>query len=104
MSTQLFVSVLAVLAVAAGSITAFNWISKQAHAAIEGWALEQNFTLLDKEMRLLRHGPFFFRTGKNQRVYYLTMLDKAGLQRHAFVRIGDFWGRMRPETIKVVWE
>lgn len=101
---QTFAVALAAFAALFGSISLFNWITRQAHAAIEVWAAEQDFTLLNKEMRMLRHGPFFFRTGKNQRVYYLTLLDKAGLQRHAFVRIGDFWGRMRTETIKVVWE
>lgn len=101
---QYFFASLGVVALTYGSFTIFNWISRQSQVVIEGWAEGQNFTLLAKEMRLLRHGPFLFRTGKNQRVYYLTLLDKTGLQRSAYLRVGDFFGRMRPDTIKVIWE
>lgn len=77
--------------------------SQKAAAAVDEWAKANGYTIMQRELRLFRHGPFLLRASRSHRVYFLELLDEVGLRRKVFVRVGDLWGRMRPDSIKVEW-
>jgi hypothetical protein len=97
--TPYFVILLVVL-VAAGS---FAWQFGRSRNIIEEWAAGQGLTLLGSEYRPLRMGPFFFRHGKNQTVYYVTVRDQLGRIRHAYVRCGGWFMGLLSDAVAVEW-
>ena len=77
---------------------------KTARALVRGWAEKMGFTLLRLERRDFFQGPFFFRSGKTQFVYYLVVMDRGGHRRKGFIRVGSFWlGCLTSESIAVRW-
>jgi hypothetical protein len=70
------------------------------------WAAEQNFTLLTVEHRWLRQGPFFFRAGKGDKVYYFTAANSSGQKRSGYARVRPPLAAVISfsEPVKIAWE
>ncbi|MCB9435287.1 MAG: hypothetical protein H6668_25275 [Ardenticatenaceae bacterium] len=103
MSSEFYISIIFAAAALGLAIWLLWWQAQKAAAVIDEWAKANGYTILHRELRLFRQGPFFLRAGRNHRVYFLEVLDEIGLRRKVFLRVGDFWGRMRLDSVKVAW-
>ena len=86
------------------AIGSFVWSNRRAASMIDTWAHQHGFHILQREQRWFRKGPYFWKSSKNQQVWYLTLIDPQGMQRRAWVRCGGhFWGMFK-DAIDVEWE
>ncbi len=71
---------------------------------IEQWAAESGLTLVSKERRFFRRGPFFWTTSKGQDVYHVIVDCPDGLRRSGFVRCGSFFKGVISDNVDVAWD
>ena len=93
----------AVFAISIGVLMTI-WVFSRARNMLEAWARENGYNILSSEMRLLRRGPFFWTTSKNQVVYYVTVQTPDGHNTSGFVRCGGFWWGVFTDKVEVRWE
>ena len=98
--TPLFMVALGLVIVVA---TVF-WHYGRSSAILQKWADDNGFQILEKELRHLFKGPFFFTASKNQTVYRVTVSDKAGQERSGWVVCGGWWLGMLSDHAKVRWD
>lgn len=77
--------IIALLAVL-GSIVGSLRVSR-AKAILNHWAKTNGYDIVSKELRLLRRGPFWWKT-KQQEIYYVTVRTPEGQTRRGWVRCG----------------
>lgn len=76
----------------------------RATSILEQWAEENGYEILDRERRLMWFGPFWWRKGKGQEVYYVTIRTPEGQVRRGWVRCGGwFLGILSNEAV-VEWD
>jgi hypothetical protein len=63
----------------------------RSRAMVNKWAKDNNYTLLKKEHRIFRKGPYFL-SGRNQAVYRVEVRDATGLKLKGWVRCGNWFG------------
>ena len=85
-------------------VASFAWSCSRSQTIIDRWAQANGFRVLHSEMRLMRTGPFFFRHGKGQTVYYVTVQDSTGRTRRAFIRCGGWFAGLCSDAAAVEWE
>lgn len=72
---------------------------------LDRWAASNGYTLVHSEYRHLAKGPFFFRSGKGNAVYRITVKDPHGTVRSGYARCGGFWlGMWLSEEVTVEWD
>ena len=94
---------LAVAAFAVFTIFLWNWHFTRSRRMVEGWARANGLRLLMAQRRWLGRGPFWWRTGRGQEVFYVTVRHAAGDVRHAYVRVGGWWWGMMTHHVAVEW-
>jgi hypothetical protein len=72
-----------------------------ANSVIQSWLAENKLSLLDKQLRLIRVGPFFHH--RNRAVYKVIVETAEGNKRNAWIMIGDVF-LINPQKYRVVWE
>ena len=77
--------------------------NQRATGMVQQWAREEGVELLDYERRRLFRGPFFFRTSEHQEVYHVTVRDRAGRTRHAYVRCGGWFAGLWSDRVDAEW-
>lgn len=77
--------------------------SKSSMNHLETWAAENGCMLLSYEKRYVRVGPYLFRKGRSQDVYYVTVRMSDGEVRSAYVRIGGAWLGMISDSVLCEW-
>jgi len=83
-----------ILAAAAIFILAYYAIYiTRSRAMVKKWAKDSNYTLLKKEHRIIRKGPFIL-SGRNQAVYRVEVRDATGLKLKGWVRCGNWFGEV----------
>lgn len=86
------------------AVLSFWWTLSRGNAILQRWADQHGYEILSKEYCWFFRGPFFWRSSKNQSVYYVTIRDAEGTRRRGWVRCGGWvWGLMSDAT-EVVWE
>jgi hypothetical protein len=65
---------------------------------------QHGYTVLRRERRSVRRGPFFWTTSKNQFVYFVVVEDASGQQRRGWARCGGWWLGMISSQVDVIWE
>ena len=80
------------------------WRFHRANQMIQDWAARNRFLLLQKRLQIFRYGPFWWRTGKHQLVYHVTIRDCDENIRRAWLRCGGFFLGMMSDHIDVEWE
>jgi hypothetical protein len=69
-------------------VVSLTYTRNRSGDVIAAWAREHELTVVSSEYRHLFKGPFFFTSGRSQRVYFVTVRDKQGRTRSAYVRCG----------------
>ena len=80
------------------------WTRRRSRVLLEQWAADNGFTILSREHRYLRRGPYLWTTGKGQDVYYIEVQDTGGTTRSGFVRCGGYWSGMLSDKVTVAWD
>lgn len=79
-------------------------IFSRARQMLESWAKENGYQILRSELRWFRRGPFFWTTSRNQMVYYVSVRNREGVTRNAWVRCGTWWLGVFQYKAEVRWE
>ncbi|HZS94004.1 MAG TPA: hypothetical protein VFA78_04345 [Chloroflexota bacterium] len=77
---------------------------KRARSILDRWARRNGYRIIDREVRLLRRGPFFLTTGQNQEVYRVTVEDGNRRVRRGYVRCGGFLFGLLSDRADVRWD
>jgi acetamidase/formamidase len=85
-------------------IANFVWRTERGGDLLDQWATSNGFSIVSRERRSLVTGPFFFRKGKGQDVYYVTVQDSDGQQRSGYVRLGGMFMGMLSDQVDVKWD
>ena len=80
------------------------WISKRASNQLDAWAASSGLRIVDRELRWLRQGPFFWRSSRLQFVYHVKVEDVTGARRQGYVRVGGWWLGVLSSKVEARWE
>ena len=80
------------------------WVFRRRASLIEQWADKNGYRIVSRKYRWLRKGPFFWTSSRGQTVYYVTMEDVQGNQRHGWVRCGSWFFGLLSDYVEVSWE
>ena len=96
----------AVFVLAAGALAVFGWFWSRARAEsmLDRWALRQGVRLVSAEHRTMFRGPFFWRTGRGQMVYRITVRYPDGTVRQGWARCGGWFLGLLTEAVDVRWD
>jgi hypothetical protein len=84
-------TVLILAAVAIIMVAYYAVYISRSRAMVRKWAKDNNYTLLKKEHRIFRKGPYFI-SGRNQAVYRVVVRDATGRKQKGWVRCGSWFG------------
>ena len=79
------------------------WCTSRARDLIDNWATQCGFRVVDSRYCWFWNGPFFLTTSKGQMVYYVTVEDRDGRVRRAWVRCGGWFLGMMSDRVDVEW-
>lgn len=79
------------------------WHFSRGRTVLERWAAENGYEILQSRYRHLLKGPFFVRSGKGHAVYHVTIRDRGGAVRTAYVRCGSWLGGLLSDHVVVEW-
>lgn len=68
---------------------------------LEQWAADHGTIIIEKELRFVRVGPFFFH--KDRAVYRIHVRDHDGELKKAWVLVGSLFF-LNPNKIEVIWD
>ena len=80
------------------------WHFSRSLSMVEQWARDNGLTLVEVERRYMFHGPFWWRTGKGQAVFRVTVRDGSGQVRSGYVRVGGWFLGLLSDQVTVEWE
>ena len=92
-----------VLVVLVGGMLA-RWQLKRADEILCRWAQEEGMEVVSAHKRYFRTGPFFFRHGRGQFVFRITVRDQAGVERTGWLRVGGWLAGVMSDKTKVIWD
>jgi hypothetical protein len=98
------VPLVAVLAVAIVVVLWITWSISRSKAILDRWAQQNGYDIVQREHRLFRRGPFWWRTHDGQTVYYVVVHDRQGHTRRAWVRCGSMWAGLLSDQATVIWD
>ena len=58
---------------------------------VEKWAKKEGFEIISSEFRWVIRGPYFISSSNSQRIFYVTLKDKTGSTKKAWVKVGGFF-------------
>jgi hypothetical protein len=85
-------------------VLAMTWHFRRSASMIGRWAAENGYRLLGREYRWFRRGPFWWRTTDKMAVYHVTVEDREGRVRRAWVRCGGWFLGLFSDQVTVEWE
>ena len=92
--------------IVSGVLTLIVWLAvsaiKTSRRRVCRWADENQYTIVTMQLRLFRRGPFFLKSTGNQVVYRVLVQD-AGEEREAFVKIGGAFVGLLRDRFEVRW-
>ena len=80
------------------------WHYTRAASILERWAAQNGYRIIEREIRPIRRGPYFFTTGRSQAVYRVTVEDREGGIRRGYVRCGGWFLGMFSDHADVRWD
>jgi hypothetical protein len=92
------------LVVAAFIVLGFWWQRSRAITLIDNWAQQNGFTIISRERRFFRLGPFFWTTARGQEVWHVTVVDPDNQNRSGWVRCGSWFLGLMSDKTEVRWE
>ena len=89
----LFTSSLAVPVIFALIIAIWIWTFSRGRHILDRWAADNRYQIVSSRYRWLPLGPFFWKSSRQQMVYYVVVKTMDGQTRRGWVRCGSFlWG------------
>ena len=86
------------------AVLAVVWTASRSRDVLDQWAAANGFTIVNRERRQLRTGPYVFRRVKGQEVFYVTVEDAGGRRRSGYVRVGGFALGLLSNAADVTWD
>ena len=80
------------------------WRFSRSTNMVEQWASDNSLELVNVERRFMFRGPFWWRTGKGQEVFRVTVRDGSGQVLHGYVRVGGWFLGLWSDQVTVEWE
>lgn len=80
-----------------------SWRNRRSHELIHKWAAENGYQVVSSSRCGYSCGPFTWSRGRAQTVYAVTIRDKAGELRSAWIRCGSTWKGLRSDEVTVGW-
>ena len=80
------------------------WHFSRSAFLLEQWAGKNGYRIVSREHRYIRKGPFFWTSPRGRTVYYVTVEDEQGNQRHGWVRCGSWFFGLVSDHVEVRWE
>ncbi len=80
------------------------WHFTRSRNMVEQWARSNGLELIGAERRFLRRGTYWWRTGKGQEVFHITVRDSSGQVRRGYVRVGGWFLGLLSDQIDVEWD
>jgi hypothetical protein len=77
---------------------------RKARAQLHRWAEEHGFTILKQREAWWFASPFFWKAGRGQRAFRITVLDPEGRPRSGWVLCGGWLGGLVLEPVEVRWD
>ncbi len=71
---------------------------------VEKWATIEGLEILSSEYRWVKRGPYFINSSNQQRIFYVTVRDKAGNIKRCWVKVGGFFFGLLSDKIDISWE
>jgi hypothetical protein len=94
----------AILLVISIVVVVFAWTFSRSRQILRSWAEKNHYQIISSGFRLLRRGPFFWTTSKNQVIYYVTVRTPDGMTRSGWLRCGSWWGGVIQNKAEVRWD
>jgi hypothetical protein len=105
MKILLFLSFLILICVATAlGLWGRAWTLSRSRQMLTRWALENQYRLLNTELRELRRGPFLWTSSKGQIIYHIVVRTSDGQIQRGWVRCGSFLWGVSDERVEVMWE
>jgi hypothetical protein len=82
----------------------YAWYFPRSRSVLEHWATRNGFEITHSERRWLFLGPFAWRTGRGQTVYYVKVRSHEGFERSGWVCCGGIWTGLFTNKAEVIWE
>jgi len=95
---------LVVLIILVVAVIGLWWRFSRSTNMVEQWAHDNGLTLIEVQRRFLRRGPYWWRTGKGQEVFRVTVRDGSGQVLHGYVRVGGWFLGLWSDQVTVEWE
>ena len=86
------------------SVVSLVWRFSRGVSIMEEWAGRHGYTILDRQRRYLRRGPFFWWTSRGQVVFRVAIRDRDGRLRQGWVRVGGFFLGLFSDQVEVRWD
>jgi hypothetical protein len=80
------------------------WQRRRSANRLRHWAQANAYEFLFVERRYLRFGPFCWTTSGLQEVFYVSIRERNGNMRNAFVRMGGWFLGQLSDRIDVRWD
>jgi hypothetical protein len=98
-----FFPVIAIVLLVSFGIVMLLFQFSRARSILELWADENRYEIVSSEHRWLG-GPFWWRKGKGQEVYYVTVRTADGQVRRGWVRCGGWFLGVMSNAADVEWD
>lgn len=99
-----FLIVLVVAVLITVTTLVVRWELRKSRRLIDEWAARNQYRVLDRRWKMLWFGPFWWRTSKHQRVHRVTVQDREGKTRKAWIRCGGFVMDLMSDKMTVEWD
>ena len=96
--------VFAAIAILVLGVLIINWQFKKARRLIDEWTARNGYRILNRRFQLFWRGPFWWRSSKGQMVYRVTVQDRDGNTRKAWIRCGGFFAGLLSDQVSVEWD
>jgi hypothetical protein len=99
-----FAPILGLIAVLAFVGFMLWWRFSRSDHLLKDWADKNSYRIVRSEYRYVWKGPFFWTSSRGQTVYYVTVEDVQGNQRHGWVRCGSWLFGLLSDNVEVRWQ
>ncbi len=86
------------------AISMMVWRFSRSRKMVERWASDNCMELIEAQRRFLCRGTYWWRTGKGQEVFRITVRDGSGQVRCGYVRVGSFFLGLLIDQVDVEWD
>ncbi len=102
--SELALALLGAAVAVALSLGIFVWEQRRSRELLQRWAAKHGYSIVSREARYWRLGPFSGSTSKYQRVFYVRIRNPGGQERSGWVRLGNWWLGLLSDQVEERWK